>query len=118
MNELGYPVLGLKSGIDNNIDFTNTATINQRRGMEMLTINTSQGSEFIFDVRDQIFEQAGLGMLLTLFAIFIFSVSTLFVNSGTMSLVVAPIARLTDLLIKMTGVIGLLGDGQVCTCCL
>jgi hypothetical protein len=97
------------------IAINKVSTINSRRKIEMWTIENIgnlKGSKLIFDIRDNIYEEAGLGMCLTFFAILIFGTSTIFISSVTMTLVVQPIARLTELLMRMSSVIGLMGGGD------
>lgn len=111
---VGVPILYIN--IDG-INYLNEASIiNNRRNVEMWSIdldNNSNGDDIIIvDIRKNILEEAILGMCLTLFAILIFATSTLFVTASTMSLVVHPIARLTELLMRMAGVIGVLGGAQ------
>ena len=84
--------------------------IAQRRNIEMWTLPLGGNDDFVtFDIRGNVLEEAYLGMCLTFFAIVIFAASTSFVAASTMSMVVEPIARLTELLKKMAGVIGILG---------
>jgi len=107
---VGVPVL--KIVIDGEAVLEKTEEIALRRPVEVwgLSLNSDDEDDYIlFDIRGNVLEEAALGMCLTLFAILIFASSTLFVTASTMSLVVAPVARLTELLTKMAGVIGLLG---------
>ena len=67
--------------------------LNNRRDIEIWKYETSQGSKITFDIRNQIFEEAYLGILLTLFSIFIFTGSTIYSGISTMKLVVDPISR-------------------------
>ena len=100
---------------NNKIFLNDINTIDKLRDIEMweLTLDrVNSDTKIIFNLRKSVYNEAGLGILLTLFAIFIFSTSTIFVTSSTMTLVVTPIARLTDLLMRMAGVIGLLGGAS------
>ena len=114
INSLGAPLLKLESGVTSAVMIEDISTMNERRTIEMMAFDTALGSTYTLDLRSQVYEEAGLGMLLTIFAIFIFAGSTIFVNSATMHLVVTPIARLTDLLVRMAGMVGILGGSQVC----
>ena len=108
--DIGVPIIFIK--IDNEIHQNNADLIAQRRQVEMWTLDLEDGDSMIFDIRDSVEQEALLGMALTIFAILIFATSTLFVTASTMSLVVQPIARLTELLMRMAGVIGVLGGAQ------
>eukprot|EP01084_Bolivina_argentea_P088836 160391_1 len=107
---VGVPLLYINIG--NNILLNDATTISDRRDIEMWTLQLDNNDIIKFDIRSNVLEEAALGMCLTLFAILIFAFSTLFVTASTMSLVVQPIARLTELLMRMAGVIGLLGGAQ------
>jgi len=120
---VGVPVL--KIVIDGEAVLNNAAEIALRRPVEVWGLSLDDVAEgltlddldfdanfVLFDIRGNVLEEAALGMCLTLFAILIFASSTLFVTASTMSLVVAPVARLTELLTKMAGIIGLLGGAQ------
>jgi len=113
---VGLPVL--KIVIGGEVVVEETAEIALRRPVEVWSLSLEEDQEatsenfIMFDIRSNVVEEAALGMCLTLFAILIFASSTLFVTASTMSLVVAPVARLTELLTKMAGVIGLLGGAE------
>jgi len=113
---VGVPVL--KIVIDGEDVVNSAAEIALRRpvevwGLSLDKLGLDESADYIlFDIRANVLEEAALGMCLTFFAILIFASSTLFVTASTMSLVVAPVARLTELLTKMAGVIGLLGGAQ------
>lgn len=110
LQNVGTPVLSINI---NSVQYLDDAsTISERRTTEMWPLDLGDGDQIVFDIRDNILEEAALGMCLTLFAILIFAASTVFVTSATMGLVVQPIARLTDLLMRMAGVIGLLGGAR------
>lgn len=93
------------------IPINNEEVLNIRRTMEIWYYRFNDNI-FKFDLRDSVYEEAGLGMCLTFFSILIFTFSTIFVTASTMNLVVKPIARLTELLMSMAGVIGVLGGAS------
>ena len=108
-DSVGVPILYIN--IDG-VEYKNDVSlISERRKIEMWALDLD-GDTITFDIRSNILEEAALGMCLTMFAILIFATSTLFVTASTMSLVVQPIARLTELLMRMAGVIGLLGGAR------
>jgi len=111
--DIGVPLIYIK--INGEIYANDAALIESRRAVEMWTLNLNDhdnDDSMIFDIRQSVEQEALLGIGLTIFAILIFATSTLFVTASTMSLVVAPIARLTELLMRMAGVIGVLGGAQ------
>lgn len=114
LENLPVPLLYVKhvdSGTET-VYVNEASTIDSRRDAELWSLTISTGTALVLDIRESIFEEAYLGLLLTLFAIVIFGISTLFISSTTITLVVKPIHRLTELLMKMAGVIGLLGGAQ------
>merc|ERR1719384_924464 len=110
LNDIGADVLYINIG--GNILVNHAEILQKRRSIEIWTLDLSDGDSMKFDLRPNILEESALGLVLTIFAIIIFATSTLFINASTMTLVVQPIARLTELLMRMAGVIGLLGGAQ------
>jgi len=109
-SDVGVPLLYVDI---NGVNLLNDVeTLEKRRNVEVWKLDIGDGDMIAFDIRSNVLEEAALGMCLTLFAILIFATSTLFVTASTMGLVVQPIARLTELLMRMAGVIGLLGGAQ------
>lgn len=111
-SQVGVPILQVQINGERLLDQADIVA--SRRNVEMwsLYLDDAESEWVLFDIRDNVVEEALMGMCLTLFAILIFASSTIFVTASTMSLVVAPIARLTELLTKMAGVIGLLGGAR------
>ena len=109
-NGVGVPILQIH--IAGNDIHHLSDEIDALRPVEMWQLSLDNGDFVIFDIRDNVLEEAALGMCLTMFAIVVFASAALFVTASTMNLVVAPIARLTELLTKMAGVIGLLGGAD------
>merc|ERR1740123_1846985 len=110
LSQIGVPILKI---VVDGTEYVNRATIiESRRTVEMWRLSLNENDFFIFDIRDSVEQEALLGMALTIFAILIFATSTLFVTASTMSLVVQPIVRLTELLMRMAGIIGVLGGAQ------
>jgi len=109
---VGVPILQIQIGGQRLLDSADVITSRRRVEMWSLYLDDAESEWVLFDIRDNVLEEAMMGMCLTLFAILIFASATMFVTASTMSLVVAPIARLTELLTKMAGVIGLLGGAS------
>jgi len=107
---VGVPILEIY--IDGEVVESDPDTLTARRPVEVWELTLGQDDYIKFDIRGNVMEEVSLGMCLTMFAIVVFASSALFVTASTMNLVVAPIARLTELLTNMAGVIGLLGGAQ------
>lgn len=84
--------------------------IASRRPNELFkTTSASGNSRVTFDARQQVYMEAVLGLAATFTAILIFSLSSLTINTLALNMVVDPIRRMTHVMLKMAGTIGMLG---------
>jgi len=84
--------------------------MDSRRPNELFKTSTaSSNSHVIFDARHQVYMEAVLGLAATFTAVLIFSLASLTINTVALNMVVDPIRRMTDVMLKMAGTIGMLG---------